>query len=76
MTKHLEIAPRMYEKTPHKSSRVRLIQPRTFRAKTPQKGDSNGESIEESDVDLTITKRRHNLDVDSDTGDRPRDIGP
>ena len=40
------------------------------------KGDSNGESIEESDVDLKISKRRHNLDIDADTGRGPRDIGP
>ena len=48
-------SPKMYEKIPHKSPRVRLMQPRTFRAKTPQKGDSNGESIDESDVDLQVT---------------------
>ena len=65
-----------YEKVSNKSPRVRLIQPRTFHAKTPQKGDSNGESIEESDVDLTITKRRHNLDIDSDTGEGQEILDP
>ena len=40
-------SPKRYENKPHKSPRVRLIHPRTFHDKTPQKGDSNGESIEE-----------------------------
>ena len=39
-------SPKTYEKIPHKSPRVRLIQPRTFCVETPQKGDSNGESID------------------------------
>ena len=47
--------PKTYEKMPHKSPRDRLIWPRTFRAETPQKGDSNGQSIDESDVDLQFT---------------------
>ena len=34
--------PRTYEKIPNKSPRVRLIQPRTFCAKTPQKGIAMG----------------------------------
>ena len=40
-----------------KAQEVRLVQPRTFRVGTPQKGDSNGESVEkdESDVDLKFT---------------------
>ena len=35
-----------------------------------KKGDSNGESVEkeESDIDLKFVKRRHNLDIDTDTG--------
>ena len=39
--------------------------------KAPQKGDSNGESIEkdELDVDLKFTRRRHNLDIDTDMGE-------
>ena len=48
-------SPKIYEKIPHKSPRVRLIEPRTFHAETPQKGDSNGKSIDESDVDLQFT---------------------
>ena len=68
--------PKTYEKIPHKSPKVRLMQPRTFRAKTPQKGDSNGESIDESDVDLKITKRRHNLDIDMDTGEGEEILDP
>ena len=67
-------SPMAYVKIPHKSPKVRLIQPRTFRAKTPQKGDSNGESIDESDVDLT--KRRHNLDIDADTGEGQEILDP
>ena len=50
-------SPKMYEKLPYKSPRVRLVQSRTFHTETPQKGDSNGESVEkdESDVDLKFT---------------------
>ena len=50
-------SPKMHVKLPYKSPRVRLVHPRTFRAETLQKGDSNGESIEkdESDVDLKFT---------------------
>ena len=69
-------SPKGYENQPHKSPRVRLVQPRTFRDKTPQKGDSNGESIEESDVDLKIVKRRHNLDIDADTGEGQEILDP
>ena len=69
-------SPKTYVKIPHKSPKVRLIQPRTFRAKTPQKGDSNGESIDESDVDLTVTKRRHILDIDADTGEGQEILDP
>ena len=69
-------SPTMYEKIPNKSPRVRLMQPRTFRAKTPQKGDSNGESIDESDVDLKLTKRRHNLDIGTDTGEGQEILDP
>ena len=54
---------------PIKSPRVGLVQPRTFCAETLQKGDSNGESIEEdkADVDLKFTLRKHNLDTNTDT---------
>ena len=52
------------------------MQCRNFRAKTLQKGDSNGESIEESDVDLKITKRRYNLDIDTDTGEGEEILDP
>ena len=56
----LEIAresPKTHEKLPYKSPRVRLVQPRSIHVGTPQKGDSNGESVEkdESDVDLKFT---------------------
>ena len=69
-------SPKTYEKIPHKSPRVRLIQPRTFRAKTPQKGDSNGESIDESDVDLQFMRRKHNLDTNTDTGEGQEILDP
>ena len=48
------------------------MQPRSIRVGTPQKGDSNGESVEkeESDVDLKFTKRRHNLDIDTDAREK------
>ena len=52
--------PRVYEKMPYKSPRIGLVQPRSFHVGTPQKGDSNGESIEKSveksDVDLKFTR--------------------
>ena len=68
----------MHEKLPYKSPRVRLVQPRTFHAETPQKGDSNGESIEkdESDVDLKFTQRKHNLDTATDTGEGQDILNP
>ena len=68
----------MHVKLPYKSPRVRLVQPRTFRAETPQKGDSHGESIEkdESDVDLKFTRRKHNLDISTDTGESQEILDP
>ena len=71
-------SPKMYEKLPYKSPRVRLVQPRTFHVETPQKGDSNGESIEkdESDVDLKFTQRKHNLDINTDTGEGQEILDP
>ena len=70
--------PKMHVKMPYKSPRVRLVQPRTFCTETPQKGDSNGESIEkdESDVDLEFTQRKHNLDTDTDTGEGQEILDP
>ena len=44
-----------------------------------QKGDSNGESVEKaekSDADLKFTKRRHNLDIDTDTGEGQEILDP
>ena len=61
---------------PYKSPRVGLIQPRLSHVGTPQKGDSNGESVEKSDVDLKFTKRRHNLDIDTDTGEGQEILDP
>ena len=69
-------SPKIYEKIPHKSPRVRLIQPRTFRAQTPQKGVSNGESIDESDVDLQFIRQKHNLDINTDTGEGQEILDP
>ena len=66
----------MYEKIPHKSPRVRLIQPRTFPAETPQTGDSNGESIDESDVDIQFMRRKHNLDTNTNTGEGQEILDP
>ena len=68
----------MHEKLPYKSPRVRLVQPRALRVETPQKGDSNGESVEkdESDVDLKFTRRKHNLDIDTDTGEGQEILDP
>ena len=60
---------------PYKSPRVSLVQPRSIRVGTPQKGDSNGESIEkdkerdESDADLKFTGRKYNLDIDRGEGE-------
>ena len=52
-------SPKMHEKCHIKAQGVRLVQPRAFHVETPQKGDSNGESIDkekdESDVDLKFT---------------------
>ena len=67
-----------HEKMPYISPRVGLVQPRSIYVGTPQKGDSNGESVEkeESDVDLKVTKRRHNLDIDTDTGEGEEILDP
>ena len=71
-------SPKMHEKMPYKSPRVRLVQPRTFHVETPQKEDSNGENVEkdESDVDLKFTQRKHNLDIDTDTGEGQEILDP
>ena len=71
-------SPKMHEKLPYKSPRVSLVQPRSLHAGTPQKGDSNGESVEkdESDVDLKFTRRRHNLEIDTDTGENEEILDP
>ena len=67
---------------PYKSPRVSLAQPRSICVGTPQKGDSNGESIEkdkekdESDVDLKFTRRKYNLDIDMDTGEGEEILDP
>ena len=57
----------------YSSPRVSLLQPRSFRVGTQQKGDSNGESIEkeidESDVDLKFTRRKYNLGIDTGEGE-------
>ena len=54
------------------------MQPRSICVGTLQKGDSNGESVEkeESDADLKFTKRRHNLDIDTDTGEGEEILDP
>ena len=60
-------------KMPYSSPKVSLVQPRSIRVGTPQKGDSNGESIEkeidESDVDLKFTRRKYNLGIDTGEGE-------
>ena len=68
----------MHERLPYRSPRVSLAQPRSFCVGTPQKGDSNGESVEkqESDVDLKFTRRKYSLDIDRGEGEEmldPRD---
>ena len=68
-------SPKTHERMPYKSPRVSLVQPRSIRVGTPQKGDSNGESVEkdkerdESDVDLKFTRRKYNLDIDMGEGE-------
>ena len=71
-------SPKAYkqEKVLYKSPRVGLVQPRLICVGTPQKGDSNGESVEKSDVDLKFMKRRHNLDIDTDTGEGEEILDP
>ena len=77
---NVEIArqsPQAYkQRMPYKSPKVGLVQPKSIHVGTPQKGDSNGESVEESDVDLKFTKRRHNLDIDTDTGEGEEILDP
>ena len=71
-----------HERMPYKSPRVSLVPPRSIRVGTQQKGDSNGESIEkdkeidESDVDLKFTRRKYNLDIDTDTGEGQEILDP
>ena len=50
-------SPQMYKQTPYKRPKIGLVQPRSVHVGTQQKGDSNGESVEKSDVDLKFTKR-------------------
>ena len=69
-------SPRVYEKTPYKNPRIGLVQPKSLCVGTPQKGDSNGESVEKSDVDLKFTKRQHNIDIDADTGEGQEILDP
>ena len=72
-------SPQTHKQIPYKSPRIGLVQPRSIHVGTWQKGDSNGESVEKSeksDVDLKFTKRRHNLDIDTDTGEGQEILGP
>ena len=69
-------SPQTHKQMPYKSPRIGLVQPRSIRVGTPQKGDSNGESVEKSDVDLKFMKRRHNLDIDTDTGEGQEILDP
>ena len=78
LTDKAEIAckiPRPHQRMPYSSPRVSLIEPKSFRVETRQKGDSNGESIEkekekdESDVDLKFTRRKYNLGIDMGEGE-------
>ena len=69
-------SPQTHKHRPYKSLRIGLVQPKSIRVGTPQRGDSNGESIEKSDVDLKFTKRRHNLDIDTDTGEGQEILDP
>ena len=62
-------SPQTHKQMPYKSPRIGLVQARSIHVETPQKGDSNGESVEKSDVDLKFMKRQHNLDIDTDTGE-------
>ena len=57
ITRPARESPKVYEQMPYKSLRIGLVQPRSICVGTPQKGDSNGESVEKSDVDLKFTKR-------------------
>ena len=50
-------SPQTHKQIPYKSPRIGLVQPRSIRVGTPQKGDSNRESVEKSDVDLKFTNR-------------------
>ena len=50
-------SPQNHKQMPYKSPKIGLVQPRSIHVGTPQKGDSNGESVEKSDVDLKFTKR-------------------
>ena len=63
---------------PYSSPKVSLLQPRSIRVGIPQKGDSNGESIEkeinESDVDLKITRRKYNLGINTGEGEEILDL--
>ena len=72
-------SPQTHKQMPYKSPRIGLVQPRSIRVGTPQKGDSNGESVEKaekSDADLKFMKRRHNLDIDTDTGEGQEILDP
>ena len=73
-------SPQNHKQMPYKSPRIGLVQLRSICVGTPQKGDSNGESVEKSveksDVDLKYTKRRHNLDIDTDTGEGEEILEP
>ena len=60
-------SPNTHANIPGRNPRVSLVQPKSIYVGTPQKGDSNGDSIDkdESDVDLKFTRRKYNLDIDT-----------